>query len=75
MRGGICLLGKRYAVANDPYISETYNADKENSSIFGLDANNVYGFAMVQSIPRIAKTHTMGHLAKLRSREDAIECD
>ena len=51
MRGGICFLGKRYAIANDPYISETYNVDKENSYIIGLDANNLYGFAMVQPLP------------------------
>ena len=51
MRGGICFLGKRYVVANDPYISDTYNSEKENSYIIGLDANNLYGFAMIQPLP------------------------
>ena len=51
MRGGICFLGKRYAVSNDPYISENYNPNKENSYIIGVDANNLYGFAMCQPLP------------------------
>ena len=51
MRGGICLLGKRYAVANDPYIPESYNSNIENSFIFSLDANNLYGYSMIQSLP------------------------
>lgn len=51
MQGDICFLGKRYADANDPHIPETYNADKENSYIIALDANNLYGFVMAQLLP------------------------
>lgn len=51
MRGGICFLGKRHVIANDPYIPETYNPNKDNSFIICLDANNLYGFVMVQPLP------------------------
>lgn len=51
MRGGICFLGKRHATANDPYIPETYNSDKDNSFLIALDANNLYGFVMIQPLP------------------------
>lgn len=51
MRGSICFLGKRCVTANDPHIPETYNPDKENSYIIALDANNFYGFVMVQPLP------------------------
>lgn len=51
MRGGICFLGKRYVTANDPYIPETYNPNKDNSYLIALDANNLYGFVMVQPLP------------------------
>lgn len=51
MRGGICFLGKRHATANDPYIPETYDPNEDNNYIIALDANNLYGFVMVQPLP------------------------
>ncbi|GBN08354.1 hypothetical protein AVEN_87773-1 [Araneus ventricosus] len=51
MRGGICFLGKRYEKANNPYISDTYNDSKPHKYILALDANNLYGYVMSQSLP------------------------
>ncbi|GBN95439.1 hypothetical protein AVEN_76370-1 [Araneus ventricosus] len=51
MRGGICFSGKRYEKENNPYISETYNDSKPLKYILALDANNLYGYVMSQSLP------------------------
>ncbi|GFS68213.1 uncharacterized protein TNCV_1531171 [Trichonephila clavipes] len=48
MRGGVCLSGRRHAIANDPYITENYNKKLPSNYILALDANNLYGFAMSQ---------------------------
>ena len=49
-RGGICMISHRHAVANNPYV-HNYDNTKENSYIMYLDANNLYGWAMSQSLP------------------------
>ncbi|GBO35192.1 hypothetical protein AVEN_41119-1 [Araneus ventricosus] len=51
MRGGICFLGKRHAVANNPYLVESYDENKSHSYIVALDANNLYGYVMSQPLP------------------------
>ncbi|GBO16309.1 hypothetical protein AVEN_219609-1 [Araneus ventricosus] len=51
MRGGICFLGKRHAVANNPYLEESYDKNKSHSYILALDANNLYGYVMSQPLP------------------------
>lgn len=51
MRGGICYLGKRHAIANNPFLTDTYDSGKDSSYIVAYDANNLYGFVMVQSLP------------------------
>ena len=50
MRGGISMVSKRYARANNPRV-EGYNPDKPTSHILYLDANNLYGWAMSQALP------------------------
>ena len=53
MRGGISMVSKRYAKANNPYISsgKFHDKSKPNSYIQYLDANNLYGWAMSQALP------------------------
>ncbi|GIY20130.1 c2H2-type domain-containing protein [Caerostris darwini] len=51
MRGGVCLLGRRHAIANNPYIAENYDETLPSNYILALDANNFYGFAMSQFLP------------------------
>ena len=50
LRGGISMVSKRYAKANNPLI-KGYNPNKKNSYIMYLDANNLYGWSMVQHFP------------------------
>ena len=50
MRGGISMVSKRHARANNPAV-EGYNPEKSNSHILYLDANNLYGWAMSQLLP------------------------
>ena len=50
IRGGITHISKRYAEANNKYMKD-YNPDKPSKFIQYLDANNLYGWAMSQSLP------------------------
>ena len=50
IRGGITHISKRYAEANNKYMKD-FNPDKPSTFIQYLDANNLYGWAMSQSLP------------------------
>ena len=50
IRGGICHAIVRYAKANNKYMKD-YNKDEEEEFLQYNDANNLYGFAMSESLP------------------------
>ena len=50
IRGGICVISHRHAIANNKYMPN-YDSKKESSYITYLDANNLYGWAMSQYLP------------------------
>ena len=50
IRGGISTITHRHAQANNKYLHE-YDPAKERSYIVYLDSNNLYGWAMSQSLP------------------------
>ena len=51
IRGGLSQITKRYAKANNKYMSN-YNKDLLNEYILYLDANNLYGYSMTQYLPQ-----------------------
>ena len=50
IRGGISVITERFAQANNPLI-KTYDSKKPTSYIVLLDANNLYGYALMQPLP------------------------
>ena len=62
IRGGITQAAKRYVKTNNKYMKDLYNPDKESIYLQYLDANNLYGWAMVQKLPT--------HGFKWKERED-----
>ena len=50
LRGGISMISRRHAQANNPFISG-YDPSKDKTYIMYLDANNLYGWAMSQFLP------------------------
>ena len=50
-RGGLCFVGsKRMVKANNKYLQD-YNPNEDSTFIMYWDANNLYGWAMSQSLP------------------------
>ena len=52
LRGGISYIANWYGEANNKYMKE-YNKEKPSKYIMYLDANNLYGYAMSQYLPKV----------------------
>ena len=50
LRGGVTMVSKRFAKANNP-LCAGYDPSKPTTWIIYLDANNLYGWAMLQPLP------------------------
>jgi len=51
IRGGISTMFKRLSEANNHYMDEKYNPNEENKYLLFVDANNLYGGALVKKLP------------------------
>ena len=51
IRGGITQVVHRYAAVNYPYMGDKFNPSDKISYLQYLDANNLYGWTMSQSLP------------------------
>ena len=52
IRSGICHVSVRYARANNKFMSQVYDRNKPSSYILYVDANNFYGWALSQLLPK-----------------------
>ena len=50
LRGRISMISNRFSKANNPYVPD-YDPTQENFCVMYFDANNLYGWAMSQSLP------------------------
>ena len=53
------MISTRHAQANNPSFPDTYDANLPNQNLIYLDANNLYGWAMSQSLHLNCKTFPM----------------
>ena len=51
IRGGITQMVHKYAAANNPYMGDKFDPNKDTTYLQYLDANNLYGWAMSQPLP------------------------
>ena len=51
IRGGVSMITKRFAQANNKYMGKKFNPSKPSKYIQYLDANNLYGWAMMKNLP------------------------
>ena len=50
IRGGMSMISHRHSMANNKYMKD-YDASKDSKYIMYLDANNLYGWSMIQYLP------------------------
>jgi len=51
IRGGVSTISNRYARANNVYMGEAFDVSKPSTFITYLDAVNLYGYAMKETLP------------------------
>ena len=51
IRGGITQAVRKYTAANNPYMGDKFDLNKDTTYLQYLDANNLYGWAMSQPLP------------------------
>ena len=51
LRGGMCQVSHKEAKANNKYMMDDYDENKQSNYINCLDANNLYGLAMSMKLP------------------------
>lgn len=83
LRGGVAMVSKRFSKANNPRVAN-YDPSKPDVHLMYWDANNLYGWAMSQSLPegkfRWLEDHEIEAIdwSKTRKNSDTgyvLECD
>ena len=73
IRGNICHASVRYAKAKNMYMGALYDPTKEDSYILYISANNLYGWAMSQALPK--NSYAWLSNAEVREAETALTSD
>ena len=75
IRGGVSMISTRYGKANNPYLKD-YNTNLPTTYIEYVDANNLYGVAMIQKLPfRGFRWVTQEELSNWRGMPCILEVD
>ena len=76
IRGGISMISKRYAKANNPRCS-VYDPTKPTSYLIDLDMNNLYGGAMMLPMPthgfKFLNEEELGEITNIQNHPDDAE--
>ena len=72
MRGGICHVATRYARANNKYMGALYRPSEPDSYICYWDATNLYGWALMQTLPTGELTWLTEHECSLDHIRDLL---
>ena len=75
IQGGISMISTPHAQANSPVFPDKYDSRLPNQNLVYLDANNLYGWAMSQSLPthifRFLQQHEISTLKLQELSNDA----
>lgn len=72
--GGISMISNRHGKANNPYMGYDYDEKKPTKYNTYLDANNLYGWAMIQPLP-VGKFEWMENFENWPDKPCILEVD
>ena len=76
IRGGISMISNRYGKANNKYMGDRFDNREPSKYITYLDANNLYGWAMIKSLPTHSfKWMKVSELETLENHSCILEVD
>ena len=76
IRGGVSSIMTRYGKTNNKYMGEDFDSNEPSKYLQYLDANNLYGWAMSQSLPTKGfKWMTENELDNWRNHSCILEVD
>ena len=75
IRGGISMISTRHAQAYSPSFLDIYDSSLPNQNLIYLDANNLYGWAMSQSLPTGFRFLQQDEISTLKLQELSADAE